>query len=78
MQGRYKYQPSKTALTMAELKANLTEAQGQLKKAVGELGEVQAALKWTRDKLIDVENENRKLKMLILRMTEEGKGKDDG
>lgn len=78
MQGRYKYQPSKTALTMQELKANLSEAQEQLKKAVGELGEVQAALKWTRDKLIEVEDENRNLKLMILRLNEERDGKNNG
>ena len=37
-----------------------------------ELGDVQYALKWTRDKLIEKEDENRNLKLIILRMTEQG------
>lgn len=79
MEGRNKYAPSKTALTMAELKANLAEARKGLEKAVRELGDAEAALKWTRDKLVEVEAENRKLKLMILRMTEQGvaDGKSD-
>ena len=72
MVGRNKYAPSKTALTMAELKENLTEARKGLEKAVRELGDAEAALKWTRAKLVEVEAENRKLKLMILRMTEQG------
>lgn len=76
MENRNKYHPSKTQLTLAELKANLAEAQTKLRKAINELGDAQAALKWTRDKLIEVEDENRKLKLIILRMTEQGENKD--
>lgn len=79
MVGRNKYAPSKTALTMAELKENLTEARKGLEKAVRDLGDAEAALKWTRGKLVEVEAENRKLKLMILRMTEQGvaDGKSD-
>ena len=76
MENRNKYHPSKTQLTLTELKANLAEAQTKLRKAINELGDAQAALKWTRDKLIEVEDENRKLKLIILRMTEQGENKD--
>ena len=71
MQGRMKYAPSKTALTMAELKANLSEAQKGLEKAARDLGEAQDALKLARELLKEKEEENRQLKLIILRMTEQ-------
>ena len=57
---------------MAELKANLSEAQKGLKKAARDLGEAQDALKLARDLLKSKEEENRQLKLIILRMTEGG------
>lgn len=77
MVGRAKYAPSKTALTMAELKANLSEAQKGLKKAVCDLNEAQDALKYARDLLKAKEEENRQLKLIILRMTEQKGGDGD-
>lgn len=38
------------------------------------IGEYAAALKWTRDKLKEEEEKNRKLKFIIMELTE-GKGK---
>ena len=57
---------------MAELKANLSEAQKGLEKAARDLGEAQDALKLARDLLKSKEEENRQLKLIILRMTEGG------
>lgn len=57
---------------MAELKANLSEAQKGLEKAARDLGEAQDALKLARDLLKTKEEENRQLKLIILRMTEGG------
>lgn len=57
---------------MAELKANLSEAQKGLEKAARDLGEAQDALKLARDLLKAKEEENRQLKLIILRMTEGG------
>lgn len=77
MVGRAKYAPSKTALTMAELKANLSEAQKGLEKAARDLGEAQGALKLARELLKEKEEENRQLKLIILRMTEQKGGDGD-
>ena len=77
MQGRMKYAPSKTALTMAELKEKLAEATKALKKANAALDEATKALKFARDLLKNKEEENRQLKLIILRMTEQGERKDD-
>lgn len=60
---------------MAELKANLSEAQKGLEKAARDLGEAQDALKLARDLLKEKEEENRQLKLIILRITE-GSEKD--
>lgn len=57
---------------MAELKANLSEAQKGLEKAARDLGEAQDALKLARDLLKTKEEENRQLKLIILRMAEGG------
>lgn len=67
MNGRYT--PSKTQVTLAEYKKSLNEAN----KA---LDESSNALKLARKLLVEKEDENRKLKLIILRMTE-GDGKDD-
>lgn len=72
MVGRNKYAPSKTALTMAELKAKLKEATDALHRANNALIEATDALKLARELLKSKEEENRQLKLMILRMTEKG------
>ena len=67
-----RYKPTKTKLTLAETKELLESYKKENRKLKAELGEVQYALKWTRDKLIEKEDENRNLKLIILRMTEKG------
>ena len=66
-----RYKPSKTQLTLAEVKEQLAAYKKENRKLRDELGDVQYALKWTRDKLIEKEDENRNLKLIILRMTEQ-------
>lgn len=67
-----RYKPTKTQLTLAETKELLESYKKENSKMKAELGDVQYALKWTRDKLIEKEDENRNLKLIILRMTEQG------
>lgn len=75
MNSRMKYTQNKTQLTVAELKDNLAKAQESLKRATYELGNAQQTLKWARDKLVEAQEENRQLKLIIIRMTEERDGK---
>lgn len=77
MVGKVKYAPSKTALTMAELKAKLKEATDSLRKANNALTEAMDALKLARELLKEKEEENRQLKLIILRMTEQKGGDGD-
>jgi len=77
MEGKTKYAPSKTALTMADLKAKLQEATDALHKANNALTEATDALKLARELLKAKEEENRQLKLMILRMTGQGDGKHD-
>ena len=66
-----RYKPSKTQLTLTETK-ELLEAykkeNAKLRKAVDEALD---GLKFARQKLIEKEDENRNLKLIILRMTEQ-------
>lgn len=72
MVGKNKYAPSNTALTMAELKDKLKEATDAFHRANNALTEATDALKLSRELLKTKEEENRKLKLIILRMTERG------
>ena len=71
-----RYKPSKTQLTLTETKELLESYKKENRKMKAELGDVQYALKWTRDKLIEKEDENRNLKLIILRLTEREAKKD--
>lgn len=71
MEGRLKYRPSKTQITLAETKELLKEYVNENKKMRQVLSEAESALKFARDKLIEKEEENRQLKLIILRMTEQ-------
>ena len=72
MEGKAKYRPSKTQLNLGELRELVEAFKRENRKLKAELGDAEYGLKWTRDKLQEVEEENRKLKLIILRMTEEG------
>lgn len=74
MNGRYT--PSKTQVTLAEMRTLLAEYKKSLNEANKALDESSNALKLARKLLVVKEVENRKLKLIILRMTE-GDGKDD-
>lgn len=71
MEGRLKYRPSKTQITLAETKELLKAYAKENKKMRQVLSEAESALKFARDKLIEKEEENRQLKLIILRMTEQ-------
>lgn len=71
MEGRLKYRPSKTQITLAETKELLKVYAKENKKMRQVLSEAESALKFARDKLIEKEEENRQLKLIILRMTEQ-------
>ena len=71
MEGRLKYRPSKTQITLAEAKELLKVYAKENKKMRKVLSEAEFALKFARDKLIEKEEENRQLKLIILRMTEQ-------
>lgn len=71
MDGRLKYRPSKTQLKISEMRELLHAYVKENKKMREVLAEAESALKFARDKLIEKEEENRKLKLIILRMTEQ-------
>ena len=71
MEGRLKYRPSKTQITLAETKELLKAYVNENKKMRQVLSEAESALKFARDKLIEKEEENGQLKLIILRMTEQ-------
>ena len=71
MEGRLKYRPSKTQITLAETKELLKAYVNENKKMRQVLSEAESALKFARDKLIEKEEENRQLKLIIFRMTEQ-------
>ncbi len=73
MNGRYT--PSKTQVTPTELKMLLTEYRKTLNEVSKAFEESSDTLKLARNLLIEKEEENRKLKLIILRMME-GDGKD--
>ena len=78
MEGRTKYKPTKTTLTVAELKSLNEALRRENRKLKAELGDTQFALKWTREKLQEKEDENRNLKLIILRLTEQGEAQKNG
>lgn len=73
MNGRYT--PSKTQLSLTETRMLLNEYKKKLNEASKALDMSADALELARKLLIEKEDENRKLKLIILRMTE-GDGKD--
>lgn len=73
MNGRYT--PSKTQLSLTETRMLLNEYKKKLNEANKALDMSVDALELARKLLIEKEEENRKLKLIILRMTE-GDGKD--
>ena len=57
-------------LEMQEMRTLLADAQVALKRATQELSDAQFALKWTRDKLKELEEEHRKTTMLLVKVVE--------
>lgn len=71
MEGRLKYRPSKTQLTLREMRELLEMYRRENDIMRDTLKEAESALRWARDTLIKKEEENRKLKLIIFRMTEQ-------
>lgn len=65
-----KYRPGKTQVTLAEYKELIAKYQKENRKLRAELDDTQYGLKWTRGKLIEMEEEIRHLKHLIMCMAE--------
>lgn len=57
-------------LELQEMRQLLADANVALKRAQSELGDAQFALKWTRDKLVALEEEHRKTTMLLVKVVE--------
>lgn len=57
-------------LELQEMRRLLADAQVALKRATNELSDAQFALKWTRDKLVALEEEHRKTTMLLVKVVE--------
>lgn len=73
-----RYKPSKTQLTLTETKELLESYKRENAKLHKAVDEALEGLKFARQKLIEKENENRNLKLIILRLTEQGEVKKDG
>ena len=57
-------------IEIQETRRLLYEARTSLKKAAKELDDAKTALKWTRDKLVELEAEHRKTTMLLVKVVE--------
>lgn len=57
-------------LELQEMRRLLADANVALKRATRELSDAQFALKWTRDKLQELEEEHRKTTMLLVKVVE--------
>ena len=57
-------------IEIQEARRLLAEAQAALKKAAKELDDAKTALKWTREKLVELEAEHRKTTMLLVKVVE--------
>lgn len=66
-----RYKPSKTQLTLTETKELLESYKRENANLRKALDEALDGLKFARQKLIEKEDENRNLKFIILRMTEQ-------
>lgn len=66
-----RYKPSKTQLTLTELREQLESYKRENAKLRKAVDEALDGLKFARQKLIEKEDENRNLKLIILRMTEQ-------
>ncbi len=57
-------------LETQEMRRLLSDANVALKRAQSELSDAQFALKWTRDKLVALEDQHRKTTMLLVKVVE--------
>ena len=68
-----KYRPTKTQLTLGELKARCEELESENKRIKAELRKAQKDRAWALEKLQDEQIQNRQLGITITRLMEGGK-----
>jgi len=73
MEGKNKYRPTKTQLTLAQLKSLCDSLKNDNRKMAAELEKANRDKEWAMNQLQEVQADNRRLGLIILRMTE-GKG----
>lgn len=74
MDGRNKYRPTKTSLTVAEYKSLVEAYKRENRKLKAELEKAQKDRAWAMEKLQDAQTENRRLGILLTRLSEKGDG----
>lgn len=70
MEGKTKYKPTKTQLTMAQLKGLCDALKSDNRKLEAELKQAKGKCEWAMGKLQEAQEDNRRLGMIILRLTE--------
>lgn len=75
MEGKNKYRPTKTQLTMVQLKSLCDSLKNDNRKMAAELAKANKDREWAMNQLQEAQADNRRLGLIILRMTE-GKGDD--
>ena len=69
---KVKYRPTKTQLTLAEYKNLLEAYRRENRKMKAELETAQKERAWAMEKLQDAQTENRRLGILLTRLSERG------
>lgn len=67
-----KYSPTKTQLTLGELKSVNTALKRENRKLTAELEKAQKDRAWALEKLQEVQANNRRMGILLTRLSEEG------
>ena len=67
-----RYKPSKTQLTMSELKATCEELKDENRKLKAKLHEAQKSRAWAIERLQDEQFQNRQLGITIMQLVERG------
>lgn len=72
MEGKNRYRPSKTQLTLTELKGLCDALKSENRKLNAELQKAKKDRAWAMDKLQDAQEQNRQLGLMITYLTEKG------
>ena len=71
---KVKYRPTKTQLTLAEYKSLIEAYRRENCKLTAELEKAQKGRAWALDKLQEVQADNRRMGILLTRLSEKGDG----